>query len=114
MCRARRGCSWCHHRRAGVQGDSGLRQLHVLGGGGKTAVCINVSLCAELEEAAASAITVELESKEIQDFDNYTWGIGGKTAVCIYVSLCELDSKQIQDFDNYMIWGGGRPLSVFM
>ncbi len=47
------------------------------GEGGKTAVCIYASLCAELEEAAAGAITVELESKEIQDFDNYMfWGRG--------------------------------------
>jgi hypothetical protein len=43
-------------------------------GGRKTAVCIYVSLCAELEEATAGAITVELESKEIQYFDNYMWG----------------------------------------
>ncbi len=28
-------------------------------------------LCSDLEEAAAGAITVELESKEIQDFNEY-------------------------------------------
>jgi hypothetical protein len=58
-------------------------------GGGETAIGIYVSLFAELEEAAAGAITVELESKEIQDFDNYMfWGRGEDRCLYLCKSVC--------------------------